>query len=82
MYSYKCDLNLEVEIFISYFQRLCVRKRPVFNSIILVTAGDPDDAEEWAGLSAQVRGLISRVLMHQRYYQDKSTVKLDKLAER
>lgn len=82
MYSYKSDLNLEVEIFISYFEWLCVRQRPVFNSIILVSSCAPDAEEEWAGLSTQARNLIGHVLMNQRYFQDKSGVKLDKLAAR
>ena len=71
-----------MEIFISYFEWLCVRNRPVFNSIILVTSGDPDNVEEWAGLSTQARSLISYVLMNQRYFQDKQSVKLNKLANK
>ena len=42
MYRYKCDLNMEVEIFKSYFQRW-VKKPERFNSVILITAGDNDE---------------------------------------
>ena len=44
MYTYKCDLNVEVEIFKSYFDKW-IREPPSFNSIIILTAGDNDDEE-------------------------------------
>lgn len=44
MYTYKCDLNVEVEIFKSYFDKW-IGEPPSFNSIIVLTAGDNDDEE-------------------------------------
>jgi len=81
MYQYKCDLNMEVEIFMSYFERFCWKKRRNFNSILVITAGDPDDDGEWSGFCSQVRKLIGHVLQNQSFYQDKASVKLDKLVD-
>ena len=79
MYSYKADMNAEVEIFITYFEWFCARKKPLFNSIILVSSSDPNSADEWIGLSGEVKGLMNNVLISQKYNQRKASLGLDKL---
>lgn len=58
MYAYKADLNIEVQIFKSYFQQW-VGEPAKFNSVVILTAGNNEENEnDSLDFIHMVRGLI------------------------
>lgn len=90
MYSYKCDLNLEVQIFLSFLSSLCPRLLPVakFNSLIVVmesaataNADDAADGEQLSSLSGEAQSIVRKIVRNSKQNKEKSKEIIDNLIE-
>lgn len=89
MYSYKCDLNREVQIFWAFIQSLCPRLLTTtkFNSLVVVmdqSITKLDDAatgEEIGEISAEVQQIVKGIVRNSRENTDKSNEIISNLIE-
>lgn len=81
MYAYKADLNIEVQIFKSYFQQW-VGEPAKFNSVVILTAGNNEENEnDSLDFIHMVRGLIQKIINAESTLQDQSNAKMQELQE-
>lgn len=80
-YEYKCDLNLEVQIFKDCFPIFFPKN--AFNSVILLHAkeGQADDADAWGGIIDATKVLVRQVTRSLFGEQEKHNEKLDEIAQ-
>ena len=81
MYEYKCDLNIETEIFKSNFKKW-LGEPEKFNSVVIITAGDCEESEnDSLEFIHEMRTWISKIMTAECILQNESNAKLKELRE-